>query len=90
MKQVASYNEGHHPKTETLAMADPKVIISPLSGPFFSEGGITVSVNICRLEDTDWSLEVVDSEGCAIVWNDRFPTDTAAKDEFDCSVAEEA
>ena len=36
-------------------MADPTIIVSPLSGPF-SEGGITVDVQIYRLEDTEWTL----------------------------------
>ncbi len=71
-----------------VSMADPKIIDSPLSGRF-AEGGITVDVRIYRLEDTDWSLEVIDSEGTSIVWNDLFPTDEAAKAEFHRSVDEE-
>ena len=71
-----------------VSMADPKIIDSPLSG-CFAEGGITVDVLIYRLEDTHWSLEVVDSEGTSIVWDDLFPTDEAAKAEFHRCVAEE-
>ena len=69
-------------------MADPTVITSPLSGPF-SEGTITVDVQIYRLENIKWSLEVVDSEGTSIVWDDQFDTDEAAKDEFHRCVVEE-
>ena len=69
-------------------MADPKIINSPLSGSF-TEGGITVDVQIYRLEDTKWSLEVIDSEGTSIVWDDLFDTDEAARAEFERSVAEE-
>lgn len=43
-------------------MADPILITSPLSGPF-TEGDMTVDVQIYRLEDTPWTLEVVDGEG---------------------------
>jgi hypothetical protein len=69
-------------------MADPKIIDSPLSG-LFSEGDVTVDVRIYRLEDTKWALEVVDSEGTSIVWDDHFETDEAARAEFHRSVAEE-
>jgi uncharacterized protein len=69
-------------------MADPTIITSPLSG-YFSEGGITVNVQIYRLEDTKWSLEVIDSDGTSIVWDDLFDTDEAARAEFQRSVAEE-
>jgi hypothetical protein len=54
-------------------MADPTIITSPLSGPF-SEGGLTVDVQIYRLEDTKWSLEVIDSEGTSTAWDDQFQT----------------
>jgi hypothetical protein len=69
-------------------MADPTIIISSLSGPF-TEGDVTVDIQIYRLEDTKWSLEVIDSEGTSVVWDDRFDTDDAAKAEFHRSVAEE-
>ena len=69
-------------------MADPKIINSPLSGSF-TEGGITVDVRIYRLEDTKWSLEVIDSEGSSIVWDDLFDTDEAARAEFERIVAEQ-
>ena len=68
-------------------MPDLTIIISPLSGPF-TEGGITVDVQIYRLQDTKWSLEVVDSKGTSTVWDDLFDTDEAAKDEFHRIVAE--
>lgn len=69
-------------------MADPKIINSPLSGSF-TERGITVDVQIYRLEDTKWSLEVIDCEGTSIVWDDLFDTDEAARVEFERSVTEE-
>ncbi|MDX2309618.1 MAG: hypothetical protein NW216_15375 [Hyphomicrobium sp.] len=69
-------------------MADPKLITSPLSGPF-TEGDVTVDVQIYRLGDTQWTLEVVDGEGTSTVWDDQFETAAAAKAEFLRSVAEE-
>jgi hypothetical protein len=69
-------------------MADPKIITSPLSGPF-TEGDTTVDVQIYRLEDSKWTLEVIDGEGTSTVWDDEFDTAAAAKTEFLRSVAEE-
>ncbi len=69
-------------------MADPKIITSPLSGPF-SEGGLTVDVQIYHLENSKWALEVIDSEGTSTVWDDQFDTDQAAKAEFNRCIAEE-
>ena len=69
-------------------MAAPKIILSPLSGRF-TEGTITVDVQIHRLEDTGWCLEVIDSEGTSIVWEEEFSTDAAAQAEFQRCVAEE-
>lgn len=69
-------------------MTDPVIITSPLSGPY-SEGGSTVDVQIYRLENSKWALEVIDGEGTSIVWDDQFDTDDAAKAEFDRCIAEE-
>jgi uncharacterized protein len=42
----------------------------------FSEGSVTVQVQIYRGEDDPgWILEVVDQEGNSTVWDDRFATD---------------
>ena len=69
-------------------MADPRIITSPLSGPF-TEGDATVDVQIYRLENTKWTLEVIDVEGTSTVWDDQFDSAEAAKAEFLRSVAEE-
>lgn len=68
-------------------MADPKIITSPLSGPF-TEGDTTVDVQIYRLEDTNWTLEVIDVNGTSTVWSDEFESAAAAKAEFLRSVEE--
>ena len=55
-----------------------------------SQDGVTVEVAIYRLEtEKDWSLEVVNSDGTSIVWDDLFPSDTSAYEEFERTVAEE-
>ena len=42
-------------------MSDPKLIDSKHNGPF-TRDGITVEVYIYRLEDSKWTLEVVDQD----------------------------
>jgi len=69
-------------------MPDPKLIASKHNGKF-TRGGITVEVRIVRLEDTKWTLEIVDQSGTSIVWDDEFDTDDAAHAEFLRSVETE-
>lgn len=69
---------------------DPNIIISGLSGDF-TKVGVTVEVHIIRLEDgMDWTLEVVNSSGRSIVWDDPFASDEQAYAEFQRTVAERA
>ena len=67
---------------------EPKIIESALSRNV-TKDGITLELCIYKLEDTDWSLEVVNSNGSSIVWDKLFPTDQAALDEFNKAIAEE-
>lgn len=61
---------------------DPKIIRSPLSQEF-TQDGLTVLVEIYKLEGADrWILELVDSDGGSTVWDEQFPSDTAAFAEF--------
>ncbi len=60
---------------------DPKIIMSRDNGRF-TRDGITVEVNICRLEHTKWSLEVVDNDNNSIVWDGEFDTDDEAHAEL--------
>jgi uncharacterized protein len=69
-------------------MPDPEIVVSRHSGKF-SRDGITVEVCIYRLEDTKWTLEVVDENGTSIVWDDEFDSDDAAHAEFLRSVETE-
>jgi len=67
---------------------DPKIIKSPLSQRF-TANGITVSVEIYRLDTSEgWSLELVDEGGNSTVWEDAFPIDQAAWDVFKLGVQE--
>ena len=42
------------------------------------EDGHTVDINIYRLPESDWILELVDELNNSTVWDDAFPTDEAA------------
>lgn len=66
---------------------DPKVIDSKHSG-FITRDGVTVELCIYRLEDTKWTLEVVDNEGTSTVWDGEFDTDDDALVEFERTVLE--
>lgn len=68
---------------------DPNLVVSGLSGTV-TQDGVTVEVNIVRLEDEPgWSLEVVNASGTSTVWDDQFATDAAALDAFRQVVSEE-
>jgi hypothetical protein len=68
---------------------DPNIVISGLSGEF-TKDGMTVEVHILRLEQgATWTLEVVNSSGTSIVWDDPFACDEQAYAEFQRTVAEE-
>lgn len=67
---------------------DPKIIYSGHCTRFVRDG-VVVNLQIYRLEDTDWSLEVVNSANTSIVWDDLFKTDDEAFAEFMRTVKEE-
>lgn len=67
---------------------DPKIIRSPLSRRFESDG-ISVNVDIYRLEGSEgWTLELIDENWNSVLWDDLFATDQAALDEFLTGVQE--
>ena len=67
----------------------PNIVTSGLSG-HVTQDGITVELCIYRLEEEPgWSLEVVNTAGTSIVWDDVFSSDHAANEEFLKTVAEE-
>ena len=55
-----------------------------------SRDGVAISVQICRQEsEAKWMLEVVNAAGTSTVWDDLFPSDDAANEEFLRTVAGE-
>ena len=61
---------------------EPNLVTSSLSRRV-TRDGITVDVSIYRLEtQSEWTLEVVNSKGTWTVWDDLFPSDEAANQEF--------
>jgi hypothetical protein len=68
---------------------EPNLVTSSLSRRVIRDG-ITVELCIYRIEtNPEWSLEVVNSAGTSIVWDDLFPSDEAANEEFLRTVTEE-
>jgi hypothetical protein len=55
-------------------MDDPKLIDSEHCG-VVSRDGVTVELHIYRLEQSKWTLEVVDADGTSVVWQQEFDTD---------------
>jgi hypothetical protein len=71
-----------------MSHPDPKIVRSPLSRRFESDG-ITVNVDIYRLEGSGgWTLELVDANWNSVVWDELFATDQAALEEFLTGVKE--
>ena len=68
---------------------DPNIIVSGRSQTF-TKDGVTVDVQIYRLEDDPkWALEVVNDHGTSIVWDDLFDTDDEAFAAFEEAVEED-
>ena len=68
---------------------EPNLVTSSLSRRVIRDG-ITVELCIYRIEtNPEWSLEVVNSAGTSIVWDDLFSSDEAANEEFLRTVTEE-
>jgi hypothetical protein len=72
-----------------MSERDPNIVKSGLSRTV-KKDGVTVDVSIIRLEhETKWSLEVVNSAGTSIVWDDLFSSDDEAFAEFERTATEE-
>ncbi|CZT33733.1 hypothetical protein [Rhizobium sp. 9140] len=69
---------------------EPEMEYSELSGEF-TEDGVTVLVDISRPAGTnlDWQMLVLTQEEDVTEWEDPFPTDREAFDEFLATVARE-
>jgi len=72
-----------------MSAPEPNIVKSSLSRRV-SQDGVTVEVAIYRLEtEKDWPLEVVNASGTSIVWDDLFPSDASAYEEFERTVGDE-
>ena len=59
---------------------DIDIIHSPLAQTYSADGH-SVDIQIYRMPDTHWVLEVVDESGTSTVWDDLFETDKQALEE---------
>ena len=66
---------------------DPKIFDSKYNG-YMTRDGVTIELCIYRLEQTKWTLEVVDAAGTSTVWDKEFETDDDALAEFELTVRE--
>ena len=65
------------------------IVYSEFAGRF-TQDGVSVEVVIVKLEGgSEWTLEVVNSSGTSIVWDDPFLDDHEAYAEFQRTVSEE-
>jgi uncharacterized protein len=67
----------------------PNIVYSEFAGRF-TQDGVSVEVVIVKLEGgSEWTLEVVNSEGTSFVWDESFLDDHEAYAEFQRTVSEE-
>ena len=70
-------------------MEEPKLVRSGRSIKIVQDGE-PFQIDIYRLEgDPQWSLEVVDRDGTAHVWDDLFDDDKVAQDEAISAIQED-
>lgn len=67
---------------------DQNLIYSDLQTTF-SKDGHTVEINIYRLPESEWVLEIVDQGNNSTVWDDPFPSDEAALAEAQQAIKDE-
>jgi hypothetical protein len=67
---------------------EPEIIYSPLQQTY-SISDKSIEIEIYRLPDTGWTVEVVDVYGNSTVWDGEFATDQLAFDEVMKTIEEE-
>jgi len=68
---------------------DPELVYSSRNGKV-TRDGITVDISVYKFEhDTEWQLEVVNSKGTSVVWDEAFPSIDVAFAAFEEVVSEE-
>ncbi|MDF1631892.1 hypothetical protein [Mycoplana sp. MJR14] len=71
-----------------MSKREPRILRSALSRKFTSDG-MTIDVEIYQLEGAaGWVLELAEPDGSSTVWEELFPTDQAAWEEFEQGVRE--
>lgn len=71
-----------------MSKREPRIVRSALSRKFTSEG-MTVDVEIYQPEGSaGWVLELTEPDGSSTRWEEPFPTDQAAWEEFEQGVRE--
>ena len=78
MCKVAIIDACHH--AGILMYDESDLIYSPLQRTYSAEGR-QVEIQIYRMPDTGWSLEIVDEHKNSTVWDELFDTDEAALSE---------
>jgi len=53
-------------------------LIESLHNQTYKMDGKSVEIQICRMPDTAWNIEVVDTFGNSTVWDDEFESDKEA------------
>ena len=68
---------------------DPELEFSPLGGTV-TRDDISVELLIYRIVGSTegWALEIIDGDGASTVWDEVFPTEQAALEEFERVVSE--
>lgn len=67
---------------------EPELIYSQLQQTY-TVGDKSIDIQIYRLPNTGWIIEVVDEHGNSTVWNDEFATDQLAFDDVMKTIAED-
>jgi uncharacterized protein len=72
-----------------LNVKTPNIVSSGLSTAV-TEQGHRLRIDIYRLEhEAVWTLEIINEKGTSTVWEEPFPSDQAALDEFHRTLKEE-
>jgi uncharacterized protein len=84
-----AYAEFQRTVTDEGIAALVNIVYSDLGG-HFTQDGVSVEVIIVKLEgSSEWTLEVLNSNGTSIVWDETFLDDHEAYAEFQRTVTDE-
>ncbi len=72
-----------------MTMSEENRLIYSSLQQTYTIGDKSIDIQIYRLPETGWTIEVVDEHGNSTVWNDEFATDQDAFDEVMRTIAED-